>query len=1091
MKRSVSRIKSVSRRRKSVSRRRKSVSRRRKSVSRRRKSVSRRRKSVRRKSVSRRRKSVSRRRKSVSRRRKSVSRRRKSVSRRRKSVSRRIRKSVGRIRKSILIKSKRVTGITDKNDGMEETKAEEINVKKVEFLDRMITKIKKFEMNQFDIAAKFYILKDTNFDKIIEYITYMYSEKSVELVVNETVQLIATTLIDDHDYENFEKLINAFPFILNYKSLTAPDFSLFEHIAGSQFAKTADKDYTDFLKLSIRNNVNIYERTARGQPVYLDMQRDEHIFNWVKLTLLMVERELESELKDGKDIAHATPLINAINNNDEFMVRFLVSNRADIDIEYKGVTPRQLAKLTKNKAMIEAIQKIDKTLVIEDVCARYTLDYNMINNLKDKIIFIKSKYGSPEGIDCLKDLLFRLIIEISESSDVKLFDELFGDGTININIQNKIQNTPLMHLLYTQNIAGANKLVDMGADLTEIYNRGGGNALQVCLAYGDVNLVRKLLAKKYDVNAISKINGTSLLMYALNQKNPKYRRVIVKELLNSGANVNMFDVYSCTPLTLAISKGLDPDIVEEIINKSYENIINKPNSSDFTSLSYAISQHLTYAVKLLLDKGAKTLRDDGLPSDENANIKFIDNLKGRPPEIIDLVLDRTPGIIHNIIVQDPELAYEIIKRLGGNESKNKIKNKIIDVLDKHGNTPLIHVIKEMSGELIETILMNGADIDAPATNGYTPLIAAIYAYENNFVTLGDLFRSADHNTVVELGRKRKKTTALSIAIRYGYLNVVKWLLHDKFSIHPIEIRDADIKLAEADDSKSEIHVDSVTRSEILKLLLAKKEEQKEETKPPPSIVKMTPPPPSIVTMMTPPPPSIVTVALAPSVVLEKTIEMYDDVKRFQTQNFIKGKLVVTCYFNNDFQPSVHGLWPDDNPSYIPTDLPHPTVYVNQIFIVPSEDKLNSTSNSLTIPDYVDTVPRPYSDLTYLSAFKEELPGFLNNEWTKHGVYAQTGETIDDYFATCFRLSRPVIEILVDNYGEIDLLAKNKRENDIPKIIFRQNLKLQSCFDSVSKYYNRAKYCLDLKFNVCAFEENKEDGVWVWKFVDVSKCMIPL
>jgi ankyrin repeat protein len=1077
MKRSVSRIKSVSRRIKSVSRRRKSV--RRKSV--RRKSV--RRKSVRRKSV--RRKSV--RRKSV--RRKSV--RRKSVrgkSVRGKSVRRttksgirksdsRIRKSVRRIRKSV----RRTTSILGtkshykKNDGMDDKLVGLINLfmKYDDPYDKFLQSMIKVKNTDFDTL----IVKLKEFKKHKEKMKLKVGFNEAN-IFDETLDTIAKLLVQEHDYENFEKFLTEFPEVIDYYSLFRPRDYLFLQVIDSQY-NNPTKDYTKFLEFLIKHNVNIY-RMNRGLPCYNVQYKSDQLFDWVKQILLKVELEEDSSV---------SPLFSAINNQDIFLTKFLVSNGANINRDYYGMTPlgsaESIATDELRNNLMDALTNIDVSLIINEVCKKHREDYAKIGDLNQKVDFIKSKFeeSTEKDKECLVDMLFELLLVISSSpltsgekaeDRYKLFDSLFT--SIDKNIQDKQLYTPLMYLLSKYNMVGANKLIDMGADPCKVRNLGGDTGLKFCVEYGDLELVRKALGKCGDLDIVSEINRQYLLLSAINSGYSN----IVTELLDRGADVNIYK-DNFTPVILSISSNFEDKIVKRLIDMSNVATINLRTRDDFSALSYAIGRNRPYIVKLLLDKGAEILRGDA--STDHVFIQYvletvpeeekIISVVSSTPKIIDLMLDKNPEIIHNIMANNNTKTRVIINNLGAN--KNRILlDRILTSRDENGNTPLINAINSRFTQTIKTLLKNGADINAPATNGDTPLMKAIISFGDAIATrpsLNTLFNSAIRNT------DKIPTSALSIAIKYGYVNVVDWLLDDE--IRPsIEIRDTDIELARADNSNSDIPVDDKTRRDILRLLLKKKKEQ--EAKPTPVVMSATTP--VVVMSASVPPPVVVTTVPPPVGILkEKVITMYKP-GRFRGENFLTGILAVTCYFKNDFLPSVHGLWPDGDAGSGGRSF---TLYPNQTFILPSDFLKNSKSDTLTISD---TLPPPYNTICYLSAFKEDLPKFLGDEWLNHGIYAGTGETIDDYFTQCFVLARPVIELLVESQVDIDLVRADisKSEKDIANIILNKNKNLTSCFNSATQYFKDLKYCLDLKFNVCAFETIVDGkNKWVWKFVNVS------
>ncbi len=119
---------------------------------------------------------------------------------------------------------------------------------------------------------------------------------------------------------------------------------------------------------------------------------------------------------------------------------------------------------------------------------------------------------------------------------------------------------------------------------------------------GDIDIIRKAIAKKANINAKDEFGRTALIIAVLQDNEP-----IVKLLLDNGANPNLYNDSNDTALLVAARKcyvyiakslldhGANPDLQDE---------------SGFTALMWAVRVNFKaimiqkFLVKLLLDKGA-------------------------------------------------------------------------------------------------------------------------------------------------------------------------------------------------------------------------------------------------------------------------------------------------------------------------------------------------------------------------------------------------------------------------------------------------------------------------------------------------------
>jgi uncharacterized protein len=93
-----------------------------------------------------------------------------------------------------------------------------------------------------------------------------------------------------------------------------------------------------------------------------------------------------------------------------------------------------------------------------------------------------------------------------------------------------------------------------GADLKST-NRYGGTALIPAAHHGHVEVVKILLATKIDIDHVNRLRWTALLEAVILGDGGPVHTEIVRLLVAAGANVNLVDRESVTPLAHARRRG--------------------------------------------------------------------------------------------------------------------------------------------------------------------------------------------------------------------------------------------------------------------------------------------------------------------------------------------------------------------------------------------------------------------------------------------------------------------------------------------------------------------------------------------------------
>lgn len=314
-------------------------------------------------------------------------------------------------------------------------------------------------------------------------------------------------------------------------------------------------------------------------------------------------------------------------------------------------------------------------------------------------------------------------------------------------------------------------IINTGANINAS-TKSGMTPLHLAVENGILNNVKMLLKYKPDINCVCTLEnekGYSPLHFAAKGTNKE----IVKFLLNSGAEINKNTENGLTPLHLATKYGR-VDIVKILLiyNPEVNYLHTSVNEEGYTPLHFAAKGSNEKIVEILLNSGS-----------------FINarNVNGKTPLILAVENDQVK-IVKVLLKYNPKVNY--ICTLGNEE----------------GYTPLHFATKGTNEEIVDILLNSGADINAVARNGKTPLHLSvesgcvnivkrllIYKPENVSCNSGvdegytPLHTAAKESKeeIIELLLKygvhinaitKKGKTPLHLAVEYSRLNNVKILL---------------------------------------------------------------------------------------------------------------------------------------------------------------------------------------------------------------------------------------------------------------------------------------------------------------------------
>ena len=213
-----------------------------------------------------------------------------------------------------------------------------------------------------------------------------------------------------------------------------------------------------------------------------------------------------------------------------------------------------------------------------------------------------------------------------------------------------------------------------------------------------------------------------------------------KELINVGADLNMKDdMMGYTPLIFAVTEE-NNEMVELLLSKGAD--INLPdNRMGYTPLMWALNSNKEELAKFLIDKGA----DFKIKGNDGATALIL--ACGVSPEISKLLLskgadihvltDKGLGVFSQCITMGmmrgnekitPEFAEFLLSKGADIDEKNTMSGY-------KGYTPLFWAILYGETEVVKFLAEKGADVNAIAENGKTPLSIASEAGGEDIVAI--------------------------------------------------------------------------------------------------------------------------------------------------------------------------------------------------------------------------------------------------------------------------------------------------------------------------------------------------------------------
>ena len=501
------------------------------------------------------------------------------------------------------------------------------------------------------------------------------------------------------------------------------------------------------------------------------------------------------------------------NNQD---VQFLLDAGTDVNhVSSAGHTPLLIAATKSNIDLVTLL--LDQDAYINSVTIDGKTPLHIAVEKDDDVIIQKllAQHADPRLKDAPGNTSLHLAVrikQITRSEHVKT-----GVGYM----------SPFLTSYHTSNVQTVQAIIDHGADVNAVNNRGQ-TALWFACIDGQDSIVKVLMDTGADPSIVDKYRDSCLHAAIHGQCSTE----TIQKIIDHGADVNAVNNDGATPLLLACSKaqaesaelllnvGADPNIADGdgdasilsaidgycSVNTMHKLIanganVNATNNKGLTALLKACSYGQMDVVKVLLEAGADpTIVDDVHYSSLHAAVDGRCN-KDTLRALIDhgahidatrkdgtnaLLRACTTGQSKSVIVLLEAGAGVSITKPNGNtclhtaiegkchkEAVQKIieQGHNVNNLNKSGKTALFLACQSAQAESVKLLLEKGADPNILDAEDYTGLHAAVYANCRN-ETLQEIIT---HGVYLD-AQNIDGQTALWLACSYRQHNSIKILL---------------------------------------------------------------------------------------------------------------------------------------------------------------------------------------------------------------------------------------------------------------------------------------------------------------------------
>jgi ankyrin repeat protein len=346
---------------------------------------------------------------------------------------------------------------------------------------------------------------------------------------------------------------------------------------------------------------------------------------------------------DAVDSNGQTPIYGALDNNRALVVKRLLEAGADVNThDNMGYTPLLFALQNgTDLASVNELLAVKPDITVVDKDDLTALDYAIQNdyhsiitkvvemdklntvNIKGDTYLLQWLKGDAVLQAAVKELLTIPEVDITVK-DAKqatalhlaakhgysdIVNTLLEKGA-DMNVLDKLNHTPLMLAVASQKTEVVEILLEKGADSNSIVPVSGYTLISLAVMNNDIRTVEEFLKRKVQGKPVTNLNlvdvkGDSPLLLGIKKG---VQPLIIQLLLDNGADVNLKNLNGSSPLHTAVALG---DVASVSIVLTYSPDVNSFTNFGLTplmaaseNLSHLRARPVTMILNMLIDAGA-------------------------------------------------------------------------------------------------------------------------------------------------------------------------------------------------------------------------------------------------------------------------------------------------------------------------------------------------------------------------------------------------------------------------------------------------------------------------------------------------------
>jgi len=508
----------------------------------------------------------------------------------------------------------------------------------------------------------------------------------------------------------------------------------------------------------IDHNIKIIKHTYNKDtsPLIEAIQKNDE-----SLVKYLIDNGIEINFNDNT--SHDSPLSLAFKKRNENIIKYLIEHGADIKAKLGDETPLTYTIENYPEPLVKYI--IDKGADVN--CKNndnHTPLFYAINNCNETIVKYLIDHGATDFSDI--DLKKAFYKKWSES-----LIQYFIDHCVSLEKDKTVFDEPLLIAIENNySISLIKSMIDHGANIN--FEKDGNTPLKVAIKKRNSNLVEYLLNNGAKVDGLKRIQERPFIT-KMNKNTTKIKNFIMKHSIDNGDNNNNkkkrrtkksnSSSSSSSPLTTLTSlsdkydNNLSEILFQFVINqKKRKRNSNKDDNNNDDDL-----------IEIIPDRKKRKKCLNAI----NYNHYLTEAIENNYGEIlIRSLLD------HGVNVDQD---FSLIKALENNYSETIIQLLLehganVNKKDEKGRTPLTLALTHSSEIMIKMLIDHGAEINEPRENGEYPLNLSIKNGNESLVQY-----------LIDHGAKVEKSTPLLSAIEKRFNEkVILYLIEHNADFQP-------------------------------------------------------------------------------------------------------------------------------------------------------------------------------------------------------------------------------------------------------------------------------------------------------------------